>query len=148
MQILAPKMGLSGRHEACRATGSTQECCLLVSRHDGNKQFGWFPKKHGFLATKTGFCCRKISIFLCYTYVAPLFWAHTDPIQWDHHFPILWGTLDAFGFPVDAHSAGWRAVLWPNCQKWPYLGPKNAVYSALNAVIWGTTKHAVVKIHP
>ena len=38
----------------------------------------------------------KISIFLRYTHITPLFWARTDPTQWDHNFPTSWGNS---GYP-------------------------------------------------
>ena len=33
-------------------------------------------------------------------------------------------TLDTFGFPEDAHTAGWRAVLWPRLTKMTLFGAK------------------------
>ena len=79
-------------------------------------------RKHGFLSTKTGFFAQK-SAFCCATpMLAPLFWAPSDPIQWDHKFSILRGTLDAFGFSIDAHSAGWWAVLCLRLPKMTFFG--------------------------
>ena len=33
----------------------------------------------------------KMSIFLRYTHITPLFWGQTDPTQWDLKSPISWG---------------------------------------------------------
>ena len=33
----------------------------------------------------------KISIFLRYTHITPIFWGQTDPTQWDLKSPISWG---------------------------------------------------------
>ena len=38
-----------------------------------------------FLPVASG---SKISIFLRYTHITPIFWGQTDPTQWDHKSPI------------------------------------------------------------
>ena len=57
---------------------------FLVSLHDGNNKFGWFPKNIDFLSTKTGFFAQKSAFSYAKPMLAPLFWAPPDPIQWDH----------------------------------------------------------------
>ena len=77
-----------------------------------------------FCPQKQDFFAQKSAFYYAAPMLAPLFWARPDPNQWDHKFSILSGTLDAFGFSVDAHSASWRAVLCLQFPKMTLFGAK------------------------
>ena len=66
----------------------------------------------------------KMLFFLCYAYITHFFGLRQTRLNGIIPSPYPQVTLDAFGFPVDAHLAGWRAVLWPNCQKSTLFGSK------------------------
>ena len=155
MVVALKKCRLRGQNWAPAATtrpsaqqGQHKNVVLLVSRHDDNKQFGWFPKEHRILATKKDVLPQKLH-FLCYTlfFMPPGFGLtrtrFNGIINSPYHEPMRY-------FGCLRFSGRWAVGLFygPNCPKLPFLGPKNVVYSTRNAVIWGTSKHAVVKIHP
>ncbi len=55
----------------------------------------------------------KISIFLRYTHITPIFWGQTDPTNGILSPPYPEVTLDNFRFPVGGRSAARRAVFQP-----------------------------------
>ena len=111
MHIAGPKMGPTVASKLAVQQSQHKNVVFLVSLHDGYNKFGWFPENMDFCPQKQDFFAQKSAFYYAAPMLAPLFWARPDPNQWDHKFSILWGTLDAFGFSVDAHSASWRAVL-------------------------------------
>ena len=112
------------------------------------KNLGDFPKKHGFLATKTGFFCQKICIFYAKPMQPPYFKlirTKFNGIITSPYYEVLWMPSVFRQTPIRLVGGPFYGPIAKND---PFWVKKNAVYSALNAVIWGTTKHAVVKIHP
>ena len=62
--------------------------------------------------------------FLRYTPVTHLSWAQAEPTQWDHNIPISLGQSGYLCFPVGAHSAARKAVVWPQLPKITIFGSK------------------------
>ena len=124
MHIAGPKMGPTVASRLAVQQSQHKNVVFLVSLHDGYNKFGWFPENMDFCPQKQDFFAQKSAFYYAAPMLAPLFWARPDPNQWDHKFSILWGTLDAFGFSVDAHSASWRAVLCLQFPKMTLFGAK------------------------
>ena len=73
--------------------------------------------------------CPQICFFLRYTHVTPFFGLRRTQLNGIITSPYPEATLDTFGFPVGAHLAARRAVLWPRL-------PKRALFEAKKAVFW------------
>ena len=92
------------------------QVAFLVSCRDGNKKFDAVRKSLDFGPKKCIFD-PKISFFLRYSQITPLF-----HLRWTLLNGIITSTcpevtLDAFGFPLGAHSTARRAIFWHRLPK-------------------------------
>ena len=91
-------------------------------------------EKVWILAPKNAFLTRKSVFFLRYSQITPLF-----HLRWTLLNGIITSTcpevtLDAFGFPLGAHSTARRAIFWHRL-------PKMALFWANNALFWSEMYH-------
>ena len=107
--------------------GQHKNVVFLVSSHDGDKNFGKFPKKMDF-GPKNCIFGPKFCIFLRYTYETPIFSGQTHWTGLITCPPYPEVTLDTFGFPVDGRLAARRAISWPRLPKVALFGPKSGFF--------------------
>ena len=113
-----------------------------------SNNLGVFPKNMNFGHKNRIFCSIKLHFFNASPMQPPysrLIRTQFNGIITSPYYQVLWMPSVFRQTPI------WLVgglFYGPIAKNQPFLGPKNAVYSALCAVIWVTTKHTVVKIHP
>ena len=117
-------MGSGGCPDPPRATGSTQNLAFLVYHHDGDKKFGWRCQKKDFWPKNCIFG-PKISFFLRYAHITQFFGLRRNRLNGIITSSCPGLTLDTFGFPEGARSAG--LFLAPMAQNGPFW-VKNAIF--------------------